>query len=303
MKNNPLLVVAAVGVGWVATLCLARAQNGVVSPTSAAALPAPMSASDDILLKLLAVEKNLQTKIQDDIKNGRRSTEKELAPEVRALDALLAAHKGVKNDALAQVAMAKGILSFDCGEEDLGNQLLKQLIKDYPGTFTAQDAAAFIKSEKGAANYVAEFNAIRRQMVGQTVPDFQVNDIDGLPHSAVNYRGKVVLLDFWSTACVPCIVEMPNVQKVYAKYQGQGFEVLGVDEDNDMNDKVKLTAFLKTHNMSWSECYGGDSLISQKFHIMPLPANYLVDRDGTIIGMDLLGKDLDVAVAKAVAAK
>jgi len=303
MKNNPLVVVVAVGVGWVATLCLARAQNGVVSPTSAAALPAPMSTSDDILLKLLAVEKDLQTKIQDDIKNGRRPTEKELAPEVQALDALLAAHKGVKNDALAQVAMAKGILSFDCGKEDLGNQLLNRLIKDYPGTFTAQDAAAFIKSEKGAANYVAEFNAIRRQLVGQPVPDFQIKDLAGLPHSAANYRGEVVLVDFWSTVCAPCLTEMPNVQKVYAKYQGRGFEILGVDEDSDKSDKAKLAVFLKTHNMSWPECYGGDNLISQKFHIMPLPANYLVGRDGKIIGMDLFGDDLDEAVAKALAVK
>jgi len=124
--------------------------------------------------------------------------------------------------------------------------------------------------------------------------------LEGKPLSIANFKGKVVLIDFWATWCPPCRAEIPNVVATYQKYHDKGFEIIGVSLDED---KAKLIDFTKDQNMTWQQFFDGQgwsNKLAVKYGIQSIPATFLLDGDGNIIGKDLRGDDLTQAVAKAL---
>jgi thiol-disulfide isomerase/thioredoxin len=112
-----------------------------------------------------------------------------------------------------------------------------------------------------------------------------------------------VLLDFWATWCGPCRAELPNVLKTYAAHHKDGFEIIGISLDQD---KEKLTAFTKEKDMTWPQYFDGkgwQNKLAAKYGINSIPATFLLDGQGTIIGEDLRGDSLEEAVTKALAKK
>ena len=140
-------------------------------------------------------------------------------------------------------------------------------------------------------------------LLGKIVPNFFATDLDGNPISLQQYRGKVVLLDFWAVWCGPCIAEMPNVKKVYDTYKDKGFEVIGVSLDTD---ETRLRDYLKENEIPWRQVFSGQgwqSPVAQKYGINAIPAPWLIDRDGTLITHQARGRNLEQLVAAAVANK
>ncbi len=128
-------------------------------------------------------------------------------------------------------------------------------------------------------------------------------DLAGHPVSLAQFKGKVVLLDFWATWCGPCVGELPNVVAAYSKYHAQGFNIVGISLDN-AGDKAKLTAFIKQHHMPWQQIYDGkqwQAANAVAYGVQAIPFTVLVGRDGKIAAVDARAESLAPAIKKALA--
>ena len=125
----------------------------------------------------------------------------------------------------------------------------------------------------------------------------------GQPFSIASHKGKVVLVDFWATWCGPCRAELPNVIAAYQKYHAKGFDIVGVSLDED---KPQLLSFIKDQNMTWPQYFDGqrwENKLAVKYGIQSIPATFLLDGEGKIIGKNLRGDALEQALASALANK
>ena len=132
--------------------------------------------------------------------------------------------------------------------------------------------------------------------------DVEGMTIDGKPFDWSKYRGKVVLVDFWATWCVPCLEEVPNIRANYEKYHDQGFEVIGVNVDDEPETAA---AFLKARPMPWTTVVspdpaapGMESPFVKKVGIQGIPFVVLVGRDGNVVGIHVRGSQLGVQLAE-----
>lgn len=109
-------------------------------------------------------------------------------------------------------------------------------------------------------------------------PNFTLKDAGGQSVSLADYKGKVVLLNFWATWCGPCTLEIPWFEQFEQQYRSKGLEVLGVSMDEDGWQAVK--PFIKEHNINYRVVLGDDSVGQLYGGVDSLPTTFIIDRDG-----------------------
>jgi len=142
-----------------------------------------------------------------------------------------------------------------------------------------------------------------RLMPGARPFALAAHDLNGRPLSLAQYRGHVVLMDFWATWCGPCVGEMPNVIADYKKYHAQGFDVVGISLDQD---RGALTQFIAQNHMPWRQVFDGKgwkSAVPRQYGVNSIPFGLLVGRDGTIQAVEVRGPALGDAIKAALAKK
>jgi thiol:disulfide interchange protein DsbD len=115
----------------------------------------------------------------------------------------------------------------------------------------------------------------------EIAPDLRLNLLDGSTLSLESLRGKVVLVDFWATWCVPCISEIPMFNQFHADYESQGFEMIAISLDEE--GAVKVRPFLKRYPMRYTQVVG-DQQVADAFKVgdSSLPVAFLIDKQGRI---------------------
>lgn len=140
---------------------------------------------------------------------------------------------------------------------------------------------------------------------GKVAPNFTLHNIEGKKVSLSDYKGKAVLINFWATWCAPCKIEMPWFVALHSQYAQQGFEILGVSEDDASVSRAQIAKFGQQQSINYPLLIGDDSVSHKYGGVEFLPTSYYVGRDGRVVAESagLVSKDqVEANIKKALAA-
>ncbi|MDE0028249.1 MAG: TlpA disulfide reductase family protein [Deltaproteobacteria bacterium] len=118
----------------------------------------------------------------------------------------------------------------------------------------------------------------------EEAPAFTTTDAAGNKVASEDYRGKVVLLNFWATWCPPCRLEMPDMERLYQEFRGQGLEVVAM---NFMETAEEVTAFAEEQKLTYPMLLDPRSEIAGQYGVMRLPETVLIGRGGEVLGKSI----------------
>lgn len=200
--------------------------------------------------------------------------------------------------------------------EALQNEMIenqKNFIRENPSSFVSPSLLASLSYDMEAAEIeeilnsfdtsliiVPQVEALRERVnqlktvsIGQKAPDFTMNDENGNPVSLSSKIGpKLLLVDFWAAWCGPCRQENPNVVRVYNEFNKKGFDVFGVSLDQTKEAWLKA---IEDDKLTWthvSDLKYWENEAAKLYAVSAIPANFLLDENGIIIGKNLRGEDL-----------
>lgn len=141
--------------------------------------------------------------------------------------------------------------------------------------------SAFTFTPPEGAKEVADFKSakIQADLTGQVATDFKLKSVDGKEFSLQDLRGKIVLLDFWASWCVPCRRELPLMEKLHQEFNGSGLVVLGI---NAGEDAETVSKFLQVTRVTYPILLAADDATVHSYSVNAFPTVVLIDREGQV---------------------
>ncbi len=176
---------------------------------------------------------------------------------------------------------------FNYGRDrDVIDKIAAKIYANYP-SYPPLDA--FFQAKEAAAERV------RKMAIGATTPEFAFPTPDGKLLGPKDYRGKILIIDFWASWCGPCIAEIPHLKKLYENYKDKGLEILSVSIDKDSKEWLKS---IETIQMPWEQILspnaGRELMTLYQFSMIPFII--LIDKEGKIVNKHLKGEALETAI-------
>jgi peroxiredoxin len=163
---------------------------------------------------------------------------------------------------------------FEQGTEELTMNISRQ--KSKIGLMQGIALAAVLLALTGG---LAWGMGSRVPAVGMEVEDFRLTDLDGRQQSLSQYRGKIVLVNFWATWCKPCTTEMPAMQASFDKLRDKGFVVLAI---NELEDDAKVREHIKQYGHTFPVLMDRDNKVANQFGVFGLPVSVFIDEKGRV---------------------
>ncbi len=269
-----------------------------------------MGADDSMLARLMAG--------QDPLRRFGSSLQKVELKKISAPDA--SGKMQIATDRVAVVATFarrkdSGTGTFVIGNDGLLRSFRIEQTKDgqpaslkeiYDNASVTPDNTSFEYSPPPGTQMVTAFPSVQydpRLVVGADPLPIRARDLDGKIVNLDDYKGQVVLLDFWATWCPPCREELPNVLATYQRHKDKGFNIVGISLDDD---KAAMLNFTATNNMTWRQIFDGGawkSAVPVRYKVNSIPFTVLIGRDGKIAAIGARGPYLESVVADALAKK
>ncbi|HMK03280.1 MAG TPA: TlpA disulfide reductase family protein [Ferruginibacter sp.] len=148
------------------------------------------------------------------------------------------------------------------------------------------DTSIYSSPQKAYADVILKRLSVAE--TGRPFPPLTLTDTSGNELSISGLKGKIVFIDVWSSWCGPCREEIPNLKKIYKKYNSRGLEVIGVSMDDNKEswlkaiekDKQPWKAYCEFRNWRYNK-------FAMRFSIFAIPANFLIDQNGILVGQNL----------------
>jgi thiol-disulfide isomerase/thioredoxin len=168
-------------------------------------------------------------------------------------------------------------------QRQISRQPGKNLFDDFEEVYTKSSPE--VRNSESGKKMAEQLNYFRKSKVGSFAPEFTVKDIDSNKLSLKDYKEKkYVLIDFWASWCAPCREELPYIKELYKNYGKEGFEIISITQDKDLDAWKK--AIIKEKINTWrhfSILENNESIIKDYF-VNGIPHKILIDKSGKIIG-------------------
>ena len=189
-----------------------------------------------------------------------------------------------------------------------GYALMLAEANDVEGAKKQYQAAKDAMSNVRGVNEAAEAALKDLDLIGKEPEAFpeDAKDLDGKVVKLGDFKGKVLLIDFWATWCPPCRAEMPNVIQAYEKFHAKGFEIVGISLDYPLPTGTEtVKTFITEKKMPWRQVYYSDepNKVAELYGYHSIPQTMLIGKDGKVIKTGLRGEALQKALAKLFDAK
>ena len=186
----------------------------------------------------------------------------------------------------------------ECHKADTGEQADLKKAEEYLEKVIALVPESELEASP-RGNAAHRLFTLQNLSVGKTCPEIELTDLDQKPVKLSDYKGKVVVLDFWATWCGDCVQLIPSQRELAAKYDKRPFALISISADDTPED---VSAFTKESPMPWVHWFNGpEGGVVDNWMIPAFPTLFVIDAEGVIRGRDIWDKQqMDTLVGKLI---